>query len=180
MTIKAWRIDHDWQEAFVSALTGRGASGQAVARALAEVDDALAVSGSTAEQQFGEPKAYAATVTIVRDADTDRASQSRAVLLAVFGLLGMFLTLWGFTAIAREVDTVIGLSPYIPLVLGIVIVLAAALADTALGRRADFIQAELGRSRAEGAGATLVNRLAPWLIVLLTAVGMALIWIRYR
>lgn len=180
MTMRSWHVEHEWQEEFVASLRRRGASGQAVSRALTEVDERLGESGRTALEELGPAREYAEQVVVTTDAETERASRTRALLLALLGLVGMFLALWGITGVARQVDSLAGMAPKVPLVVGIVVVLAAAVADAALGRRADFVHAELGQARAQGAGALLLNRLGPWLVVLLTAVGMLLIWTRYR
>lgn len=179
MTIKAWHIDKDWQETFVAALGKRGASPQAVNHALEVVDDALTASGSTAQEEFGDPEEYAGKVSIADDPEAARASQTKAVLLALLGLVGMFLALWGFTALTRDVDRLIGMPPVLPLVVGLVVVVGAAVADSLLGQRADIYRARVGAAEAPGALAFVVNRLGPWIIVLLTLVGMLLIWIRY-
>lgn len=180
MSVKAWHIDEDWQEPFVEALRGRGASPHAIDTALAYVEDRLAGSGESAQQEFGDPGEYAATVNLVEeDEAARRASQGRAIALAVAGLVGMFLALWGFTGLVREVDKVAGMPPLLPLILGIVVVLAAAVADLLLGRAADVYGVEVGRSRAEGPLALVANRLAPWIIVALTAIGMVLIQLRH-
>lgn len=68
----------------------------------------------------------------------------------------------------------------LPFVVGLVLALVAAVADTVLGRAADVFQAPAGEDGAPGGLAFVANRLAPWLIVALTLIGMLLIWIRYR
>lgn len=117
---------------------------------------------------------------------TGAAKDSRAIALAllVAGLLGTFLTLWGWTGIRKNAVTwwdhytTAGMSPWVPFGVGLALVLLAAIADAILGRRSDVFQV------AEGAQPTtfqtLANRLAPWLLVLITAVGILLIWLRYR
>ncbi|YAL84180.1 hypothetical protein ACMYYO_05035 [Dermacoccaceae bacterium W4C1] len=113
----------------------------------------------------------------VLDAAEDRreSSQRAAIGLALVGLVGMFLALWGFTGLIRDVDKIAGMAPVLPLVVGIVLVLGAAVADAALGRNADFYAAGTG-----GVWGFVVNRLAPWIVVLLTAIGILAIWLRYR
>lgn len=180
MTIKGWHIDHQWQESFVSALSARGASGQAVSQALAAVDDELSATGSTAQERFGDPAEHARRIALTDDPALRRASQTRGVLLALLGLLGMALALWGFTAVARRVDEVIGMSPVVPLVLGLLLVVGSAIADSLLGQRADIVLARMGAAQPSGAKAFVLNRLGPWLVVLLTLVGMLLIWLRDR
>ncbi|MDE9366364.1 hypothetical protein PZ938_12200 [Luteipulveratus sp. YIM 133132] len=178
MTIKAWRVEKEWQEPFVEALQARGASAQVVGDALGKVDDALTRSGSTATAQFGDPRSYAATVDISGSVD-QRVSRIRAILLAVAGLIGLFLALWGFTGMVREgVDTIAGMPPVLPFVVGLVIVVAAAVADTVLGRHADIFATPAGQTEAPGMLALVLNRLAPWIIVALTLIGMLLIWIK--
>ncbi|KYH45788.1 hypothetical protein [Branchiibius sp. NY16-3462-2] len=117
---------------------------------------------------------------------TDAAKDSRitAVALLVVGLLGTFLTLWGWTGIRKnavtwwEEYTTAGMSPWITFVVGLVLVLLSAIADAVLGRRSDVFQV------AEGVEPTplqtLANRLASWILVLITALGILLIWLRYR
>ncbi|AKU17466.1 hypothetical protein [Luteipulveratus mongoliensis] len=177
MTIKAWHIDEEWQEPFVTALKARGASAEAIGQALGKVDDALSASGKKAADHFGDPKAYAAGVDITGSID-GRVSRIRAILLAAAGLIGMFLTLWGFTGMVRDLDKIAGMPPVLPFVVGLVIVLAAAVADTVLGRQADMFQTPAGETEAPGGLAFVLNRLAPWIIVALTLIGMLLIWIK--
>lgn len=180
MTVKAWHIDKDWQEPFVEALRSRGASPQAIDKALEHVDDRLTASGESAQQEFGDPADYAATVNLTEESAAERrASQGRAIALAVAGLVGMFLALWGFTGLIRDVDKIAGMPPLLPMIVGIVVVLAAAIADLLLGRAADIYGVEVGRAGDHGALAVVANRLAPWIIVALTAIGMLLISIRH-
>ncbi|KNX36654.1 hypothetical protein VV01_05020 [Luteipulveratus halotolerans] len=178
MTIKAWRIEKDWQEPFVATLKDRGASAQVVGAALGKVDDALTASGKSAAEHFGDPRSYAAGVDISGSVD-GRVSRIRAILLAVAGLIGLFLTLWGFTGMVRDgVDKIAGMPPVLPFVVGLVLVVGSAIADTLLGRHADVFQTPAGETEAPGALALVLNRLAPWIIVALTLIGMLLIWIK--
>ena len=96
-------------------------------------------------------------------------ARTRAIVLALAGLVGMFFALLGWTGMVRDVDKVWGANPTIWFVVGLVIAIAAAIVDTLLGRKADFTQGETG------AASTLVNRLLPWIIVALTLIGLLVV-----
>lgn len=116
--------------------------------------------------------------------DAARDSRWVAIALLVAGLVGTFLTLWGWTGIRKNVTTwwdqytTAGLSPWVPFIVGLALLLLSAIADAILGRRSDVFQV------AEGVEPTplqtLANRLASWILVLITAAGILLIWLRYR
>lgn len=126
----------------------------------------------------------AATAEQPLSAGAAKDSRAIAVVLLIAGLLGTFFALWGWTGVRKnavtwwEHYTTAGMSPWIPFGVGLALVLLAAVADAILGRRSDVFQV------AEGAEPTtlqtVANRLAPWLLVLITAVGILLIWLRYR
>lgn len=175
MTIKAWNINSEWQEPFVARLTERGATGGVVNAALEAIDDKCKAEGEKPLALFGEPRAYADSV-ILPDTKDAAASRIRAIALAVLGLLGMFLTLWGWAGMQKDVDTLLGMSPVIPFVVGLVLVLGAAIADAVLGAKADVVTSTPGTS--QKGSALLLNKLGPWIIVLLTAIGMLALWIR--
>ena len=74
--------------------------------------------------------------------------------------------------------TTAGLSPWVPFGVGLALVVLSALADAILGRRSDVFQVTEGTQPTPVQ--TLANRLAPWILVLITALGILLIWLRYR
>lgn len=172
MTIKQWNIPSDWQEPFVAKLTERGASGTVVNTALEAIDDKCKAAGEEPLALFGEPRAYAESVILP---DTKAASRSRtkAIALALLGLLGMFLTLWGWAAMQKDTDKLIGMSPVVIFVIGALLCLGAAIADALLGAKADVVH-----GAPQKGSALLLNKLGPWIIVALTLVGMLLIWVR--
>lgn len=96
------------------------------------------------------------------------ASRSRALAtgLAVAGLGGMFLALLGWSAHVHERHLVWYGRPMVWVAIGIMVTVAAAAADAALGADADFTQGS------RGAGSKMMNRFLPWIIVALTFVGM--------
>lgn len=177
MTTKKWNVDHDWQEELVTALRRRGASPQQIGDVLADVDDRLGRSGGSARDELGDPKEYADRVTVSSSPAATRSSQRRAIALALLGLLGMFLALWGMTGVAKDAETVLAVPPIVPLVVGLLLAIGAALVDSLLGAKADVVH---GREHAGGAKALLLNRLGPWIVVALTLVGMLLTWLKYR
>lgn len=172
--IKQWNVEKDWQEPFLEALRARGASPQQCDTALRDVNAECTRRGASAHEIFGDATEYGKDVPVTT---TEEAKQSRvrALLLAVAGLAGMFFALLGWTGKVKDVDKVWGANPVVWLTLGLVIAVAAAIGDTLLGSRADFTQ-DTGRS---SAGATFVNRLLPWVIVVLTLVGMLVIQLRH-
>lgn len=97
-------------------------------------------------------------------------TRSRALAsgLALAGLVGMFFALLGWTGHVHEYYKVWSVLPMVWVAMGLLLSIAAAAADAALGSDADFTQGN-------GAGARLVNRFLPWIIVALTFVGMAAI-----
>lgn len=104
---------------------------------------------------------------------TDTKSRTRALILAVTGLVGMFLALVGATGLAQDAG-VWGAKPAIWLTLGLIIAVASAVADAALGARADFTTGAAAKTR----GAVIMNRFLPWIIVVLTLIGIAIILVR--
>lgn len=169
--IKQWKVEPDWQEPFLAALADRGADPAARDEALGRVDDACIRENRTARELFGDPVAYGKEYPVSTPLTAREAAQARtrAIVLALAGLVGMFFALLGWTGMVRDVDKVWGANPTIWFVLGLIIAVAAAIGDTVLGRKADFTQGQAG------AGSTLVNRLLPWIIVVLTLVGMLVV-----
>lgn len=175
MTIKAWNIPQEWQEPFVAKLTERGASGHIVNAALSAIDDRCTETGDDPQTLFGDPAEYADNVILP---DTKAAAQSRvrAIVLALLGLVGMFLTLWGWTGMVQDTDKLIGLSPTLIFIVGALLCLGAAIADAVLGAKADVITGAPGQK--PSGMALLLNKLGPWIIVLLTLIGMLIIHLR--
>ena len=169
--IKQWKVEREWQEPFLEALRARGASPQACDAALGEVDEACIRENATAKELFGNPVAYGKEIPVSEPMTAREAglSRTRALLLAIAGLVGMFFALLGWTGMVTDATKVWGANPTIWFVLGLIIAVAAAVGDTVLGRHADFTQ---GRA---DAGSTLLNRLLPWIIVALTLLGMLVV-----
>lgn len=176
MTIKKWNVESAWQEPFVSALRSRGGDPKLINYQLERVDRTLAATGKPASEVFGNPQAYASTIHVPPSKASQRSKQL-AIGLAVLGLIGMFLALWGWTGIQKDAH-VLGMSGWIPFVIGAVLALGAASADLALGARSDVYA--FGPGERPTAWQLFVNKLAPWCIVLLTLIGMLVIWLRYR
>ena len=105
-------------------------------------------------------------------------SRLTAVAVAVVGLLGMFLTLLGWTAVARDADNAAGLPPWLVFAVGAVVVLGAAVFDLAAGARSDVYAVAPGQQLTTTQ--FVLNKLAPWIIVALTVVGMVIIWLRHH
>lgn len=175
MTIKQWNIPSQWQEPFVAKLTERGATGAVVNAALEAIDDKCKAEGEKPLALFGDPVPYAESVILP---NTEAAAQSRlrAIALAVIGLIGMFLALWGWAEMRQDTGKVLGMAPAIPFAVGLLLVLGAAIADAVLGNKADVITSAPGTG--QKGMALLLNKLAPWIIVLLTGIGMLLLYIR--
>lgn len=108
------------------------------------------------------------------------AERSRliAIAVAVVGLLGMFLALLGWTGVAQGADRAAGLPPWSVFVVGAVVVVGAAVFDLAAGSRSDVYVVAPGRQLTTTQ--FVLNKLAPWIIVALTIVGMVIIWLRQR
>lgn len=108
------------------------------------------------------------------------AERSRivAITVAVVGLVGMFVALLGWTGMVRDVDSTIGLPPWLIFVVGAVVTVAAAVFDLAAGARSDVFAVAPGQRL--GTGQFVLNKLAPWIIVALTAIGMLIIWLRHH
>lgn len=169
--IKQWKVEPDWQEPFLAALADRGATPAQRDEALGDVDDACIRQNKTAREIFGDPVAYGKDYHVSSPLTAREAGQARtrAIVLALAGLVGMFFALLGWTGMVRDVDKVWGANPTIWFVVGLVIAIAAAIVDALLGRKADFTQGETG------AASTLVNRLLPWIIVALTLIGLLVV-----
>lgn len=176
MTIKKWNVDSAWQEPFVSSLRDRGADGKLINGALERVDNTLAATGKPAHEVFGDPLAYASTISVPVSEPAER-SRELAIGLAVTGLIGMFLALWGWTGIQKGTHA-LGMSGWVLFIIGAVLALGAASADLALGQRSDVYAYTPG---VEPTGRQVfVNKFAPWVIVLLTLIGMLIIWMKYN
>lgn len=106
------------------------------------------------------------------------AERSRlvAVTVAVVGLVGMFVALLGWTGVAKDVDSTVGLPPWVIFAVGAVIVVGAAIFDLAAGARSDVYVVAPGEKLTTMQ--FVLNKLAPWIIVALTVVGMVIIWLR--
>lgn len=108
------------------------------------------------------------------------AERSRviAVTVAVVGLLGMFVALLGWTGMMRDVGDTVGLPPWLIFVVGAVIAVGAAVFDLAAGTRSDVYTVPAGQRLT--ATQFVLNKLAPWIVVALTGVGMLIIWLQHR
>lgn len=173
--IKQWKVESDWQEPFLDELRRRGVDAKGRDEALRSIDDACVREDKSARELFGDPVAHGKEFPVSTTVDARAASQSRgrAIALALAGLVGMFFALLGWQGHVKDMSKVWGLNPTIWLVLGLVVAVAAAIADTALGAKADFSQGPGGR------GATVLNRLLPWIIVALTLIGMLVVSMRH-
>lgn len=108
------------------------------------------------------------------------AERSRVIAIgvAVVGLIGMFVALLGWTGIAKDVDRVAGLPVWLIFVLGAVIVVGAAVFDLLAGTRSDVYVVPSGQLLTTTQ--FVLNKLAPWIVVALTVVGMVVIWLRHH
>lgn len=108
------------------------------------------------------------------------AERSRVIAIgvAVVGLIGMFVALLGWTGIAKDVDRVAGLPVWLIFVLGAVIVVGAAVFDLLAGTRSDVYVVPSGQPLTTAQ--FVLNKLAPWIVVALTVVGMVVIWLRHH
>lgn len=101
-----------------------------------------------------------------------------ATAVAVVGLIGMFIALLGWTGVAREVDRTAGFPPWLVCALGAVIVVGAAVFDLVAGTGSDVYVVPPGRQPTTMQ--FVLNKLAPWIVVALTVVGIIAIWVRYH
>lgn len=108
------------------------------------------------------------------------AERSRliAISVAVVGLIGMFLALLGWTGVAKDIDRTAGLPPSLLFAIGAVVVVGAAVFDLAAGSRSDVYIVAPGQQLTTTQ--FVLNKLAPWIIVALTIVGMIIIWLRHH
>ncbi|GGB15889.1 hypothetical protein GCM10011492_02000 [Flexivirga endophytica] len=111
---------------------------------------------------------------------SEAAERSRlvAITVAVVGLVGMFVALLGWTGVAKDVDSTIGLPPWLIFVVGAVVVVGAAVFDLAAGARSDVYV--VAPDQQLTTMQFILNKLAPWIIVALTVVGMIAIWLRHH
>lgn len=111
---------------------------------------------------------------------SEAAERSRlvAITVAVIGLIGMFIALLGWTGIAKGADSTAGAPSWLVFVVGAVIVIGAAFFDLAAGTRSDVYTVPPGERLTTGQ--FVLNKLAPWIIVALTLVGMIGIWLRHH
>ncbi|MFC6705873.1 hypothetical protein [Flexivirga alba] len=111
---------------------------------------------------------------------SEAAERSRlvAITVAVVGLVGMFIALLGWTGMAKSADSAVGAPPWLVFVIGAVITVGAAVFDLAAGSRSDVYAVAPGERLTTIR--FVLNKLAPWIIVALTAVGMIVIWVRHH
>lgn len=109
---------------------------------------------------------------------SDAAERSRviAITVAVVGLIGMFVALLGWTGMAKGSDSTVGIPPWSVFVIGAVITLGAAIFDLGAGSRSDVYVVPDGEQLTTTQ--FVLNKLAPWIIVALTVIGMIAIWLR--
>jgi hypothetical protein len=88
----------------------------------------------------------------------------------------MFIALLGWTGIAKDVDHTVGVAPWLIFAMGAVITVGAAVFDLAAGSRADVYVVPVDQQLTTMQFA--FNKLAPWIIVGLTVIGMVAIWLR--
>lgn len=110
----------------------------------------------------------------------EAAERSRlvAITVALLGLVGMFIALLGWTGIAKASDSTVGAPPWLVFVVGAVIVVGAAVFDLVAGTRSDVYTVAPGERLTTTQ--FVLNKLAPWIIVALTVVGMIGIWLRHH
>ncbi|HWC23780.1 MAG TPA: hypothetical protein VG502_15910 [Flexivirga sp.] len=111
---------------------------------------------------------------------SEAAERSRlvAITVALIGLVGMFVALLGWTGMAKDVDSTVGAPPWLVFVIGAVITVGAAVFDLAAGSRSDVYVVAPGQQLMTAQ--FVLNKLAPWIIVALTIVGMIVIWLRHH
>lgn len=91
-------IARDWADAVVVELRLLDVGETRISAALAEVDTHCSESGQEAQQEFGDPVKYARSLDLPPD---DALAPTRMVVSALptgLQIIGMLLTLWGFTA----------------------------------------------------------------------------------
>ncbi len=87
-------VDPVWSEAFILAARLRGVLGTVIGDALAEVDAHVVDSGQSAEEAFGDPKAYAHHFPADAAAGTGSAKVILPPALQVFGMLAVLQAVW--------------------------------------------------------------------------------------
>jgi hypothetical protein len=92
-------VDEDWAEALLLELRLQGVPGDVVGSVLAEVDAHVVDSGTTAQDAFGDPVAYARSLDLPTASEGPRDHLRSAVPVSV-QVTGMLLTLWATTALA--------------------------------------------------------------------------------
>jgi hypothetical protein len=118
------------------------------------------------------------THQVVPGSEAAERSRVVAITVALVGLLGMFIALLGWTGIAKEADSTVGVSPWLVFVIGAIIAVGAAVFDLAAGARSDVYVVAPGERLTTAQ--FVLNKLAPWIIVALTIVGMIVIWLQQR
>ncbi|WP_120003019.1 hypothetical protein [Nesterenkonia muleiensis] len=87
-------VNPAWAEEFVLELRLKGAAGDDIGAALAEVNSHCAESGDTAEEVFGPARAYAASLNLPVNPDQESRSFVSDTLPTMGQLLGMMLMIW--------------------------------------------------------------------------------------
>ena len=125
------------------ALRLRDLPGPQIAEALAEVNSHVAETGEDPREAFGPPRAYARQVAAALDKSGEPLPFWRGVLTwsttayGLGGFSGAWLLLDGVLALASGRRGALGLSPLVPLLLGLAVLIVMALGLGHLARHKD-------------------------------------------
>ncbi|WP_150462685.1 DUF1129 domain-containing protein [Nesterenkonia ebinurensis] len=99
-------VDPVWAQELTVELRLRGASGETIGEALAEVDSYCADSGESAAEAFGSPAEYAQELELPAPQQQE-GSQLMTVVPILGQILGMLPVLWALPALSQGQEVVI-------------------------------------------------------------------------
>ncbi|MDR2372722.1 MAG: hypothetical protein LBD77_01195 [Bifidobacteriaceae bacterium] len=88
-------IDARWSDNFITELRLSGTGGTAIGAALAEAESHVAASGLTAQEVFGDPRAYAQALDPPASADQSPRAIAGSLWPVLVQLIGLWLALGG-------------------------------------------------------------------------------------
>lgn len=84
-------IDNKWEQQFVMVLRSRDVSGAAIGAALAEVESHCAETGESAQEAFGAPQKYAASLDFPASATVPGMPSLSTIVLGASAITGLWL-----------------------------------------------------------------------------------------
>lgn len=109
-----------WRDDLIVQLRLKDVPGDRIGDILLEVESHIRETGETPEEAFGSAKAYAETYVRANPPRRTHASSiPQLILIGASSFAGMFLLSDGALSLGRGVDTILGLSAWVALLIGL-------------------------------------------------------------